>query len=170
MMKTTGKKSLASIIKIFLIILFILCIASMIVVPIFAQRNGEDFLRQMLFEQPLGVTVIFIYISSIPALIMLYEFIKIFSSIEKGEVFTRKIETRFLFSSICSIIIGIIYGINVFVVPLEEANFEYASIVVYLFFSIITAMIFLIFGIGLLVLREIYKTAISNKEENDLTI
>lgn len=170
MMKTTGKKSLASIIKIFLIILFILCIASMIVVPIFAQRNGEDFLRQMLFEQPLGVTVIFIYISSIPALIMLYEFIKIFSSIEKGEVFTRKIEIRFLFSSICSIIIGIIYGINVFVVPLEETNFEYASIVVYLFFSIITAMIFLIFGIGLLVLREIYKTAISNKEENDLTI
>ena len=169
-MKTTGKKSLASIIKIFLIILFILCIASMIVVPIFAQRNGEDFLRQMLFEQPLGVTVIFIYISSIPALIMLYEFIKIFSSIEKGEVFTRKIETRFLFSSICSIIIGIIYGINVFVVPLGETNFEYASIVVYLFFSIITAMIFLIFGIGLLVLREIYKTAISNKEENDLTI
>lgn len=170
MMKTTGKKSLASIIKIFLIILFILCIASMIVVPIFAQRNGEDFLRQMLFEQPLGVTVIFIYISSIPALIMLYEFIKIFSSIEKGEVFTRKIEIRFLFSSICSIIIGIIYGINVFVVPLGETNFEYASIVVYLFFSIITAMIFLIFGIGLLVLREIYKTAISNKEENDLTI
>lgn len=169
-MKTTGKKSLASIIKIFLIILFILCIASMIVVPIFAQRNGEDFLRQMLFEQPLGVTVIFIYISSIPALIMLYEFIKIFSSIEKGEVFTRKIEIRFLFSSICSIIIGIIYGINVFVVPLGETNFEYASIVVYLFFSIITAMIFLIFGIGLLVLREIYKTAISNKEENDLTI
>ena len=169
-MKTTGKKSLASIIKIFLIILFILCIGSMIVVPIFAQRNGEDFLRKILFEQPLGVTVIFIYISSIPALIMLYEFIKIFSSIEKGEVFTRKIETRFLFSSICSIIIGIIYGINVFVVPLEETNFEYASIVVYLFFSIITAMIFLIFGIGLLVLREIYKTAISNKEENDLTI
>lgn len=169
-MKTIGKKSLASIIKIFLIILFILCIASMIVVPIFAQRNGEDFLRQMLFEQPLGVTVIFIYISSIPALIMLYEFIKIFSSIEKGEVFTRKIEIRFLFSSICSIIIGIIYGINVFVVPLGETNFEYASIVVYLFFSIITAMIFLIFGIGLLVLREIYKTAISNKEENDLTI
>ena len=54
--------------------------------------------------------------------------------------------------------------------PLGETNFEYASIVVYLFFSIITAMIFLIFGIGLLVLREIYKTAISNKEENDLTI
>lgn len=43
-------------------------------------------------------------------------------------------------------------------------------VIVYLFFSIITSMIFLILGIGLTILREIYKTAIKNKEENDLTI
>lgn len=169
-MKITGRKSLSSIIKIFLIILFILCITSMIIVPVFAQKNDMEFLQEMLFRQPLGITVIFIYISSIPALIMLYEFIKVFKSIEKGEVFNRKIEKRFLVSSICSIIIGMIYGINVFIAPIETKNFEYSSIIVYLFFSIITAMIFLIFGVGLIVLKEIYKAAIINKEENDLTI
>ena len=47
---------------------------------------------------------------------------------------------------------------------------EVTAIIVYVFFSVITAVIFLMFGIGLMILREIYKTAIKNKEENDLTI
>ena len=101
---------------------------------------------------------------------MLYEFIKIFSSLEKGNVFSKIIANRFLITSICSIIIGIIYGINVFVTQIKNSNFEYSAVIVYLFFSIITSMIFLILGIGLTILREIYKTAIKNKEENDLTI
>ena len=100
----------------------------------------------------------------------LYEFIKIFSSLEKGNVFSKIIANRFLITSICSIIIGIIYGINVFVTQIKNSNFEYSAVIVYLFFSIITSMIFLILGIGLTILREIYKTAIKNKEENDLTI
>ena len=169
-MKITGKKSLSSFVKIFLIILFALCIVSIIEVPMFIEKNGIGSFKQMIFEETLGITIIFIYLSSIPALIMLYEFIKIFSSLEKGNIFSKKVENRFLISSVCSIIIGIIYGINVFVQISKISNFEYSSIIVYLFFSIITAMIFLILGIGLIVLREIYKTAIENKEENDLTI
>ena len=47
---------------------------------------------------------------------------------------------------------------------------EVTEIIVYVFFSVITAVIFLMFGIGLMILREIYKAAIENKEENDLTI
>ena len=169
-MKITGKKSISSLIKIFLIILFALCILSIITVPIFVERNGECLFRKMIFEQSLGITIIFIYLSSIPALIMLYQFIKIFSSLEKGNVFSKVIANRFLITSICSIIIGIIYGINVFITPIKIINFEYSAIIVYSFFSIIISMIFLILGIGLIVLREIYKTAIKNKEENDLTI
>ena len=169
-MKITGKKSISSFVKIFLIILFALCIVSIIEVPMFIEKNGIGSFKQMIFEETLGITIIFIYLSSIPALIMLHEFIKIFSSLEKGNIFSKKVENRFLISSVCSIIIGIIYGINVFVQISKISNFEYSSIIVYLFFSIITAMIFLILGIGLIVLREIYKTAIENKEENDLTI
>lgn len=169
-MKITGKKSISSIIKIFLIILFVLCIVSIVIVPIFIEKNGVGSFKQVIFEEPLGITIIFIYLSSIPALIMLYEFIKIFSSLEKGNVFSKIISNRFLITSICSIIIGIIYGINSFVTQIKNSNFEYSAVIVYLFFSIITSMIFLILGIGLTILREIYKTAIKNKEENDLTI
>ena len=83
---------------------------------------------------------------------------------------TKITENRFLITSICSIVIGIIYGINAIVIPNKIAQFEYSAIITYIFFAIITAMIFLILGIGLIVLKEIYKTAIENKEENDLTI
>ena len=68
------------------------------------------------------------------------------------------------------IFIGIIYFINTLLIPSEVVGLEVTAIIVYVFFSVITAVIFLMFGIGLMILREIYKTAIKNKEENDLTI
>lgn len=169
-MKITGNRSISSMIKIFLIIIFAICIASIITVPIVIENQSNVNFKQMILNEPLGTTIICIYLSGIPALIMLYQFIKIFSALEKGEVFSRKIENRFLITSICSIVIGIIYGINAIVIPNKIAQFEYSAIITYIFFAIITAMIFLILGIGLIVLKEIYKTAIENKEENDLTI
>ena len=169
-MKITGNRSISSIIKIFLIILFAICIATIIAVPIIVENQGTGNFKQMILNETLGSTVVYIYLSAIPALVMLYQFIKIFCSLEKGEVFSRTIENRFLITSICSIIIGIIYGINAIVMPSKIAQFEYSAIIAYVFFSIVTAMIFLILGIGLIVLKSIYGTAIENKEENDLTI
>lgn len=169
-MKITGNKSMSSMIKIFLIILFAICIAAIIAVPTFVEKQGAESFKSMILDESLGTTIIVIYLSGIPALIMLYQFIRIFSSLEKGEVFNRKIENRFLITSICSIIIGIIYGINIFIIPNKIKHFEYSTIITLVFFSIVIAMIFLILGIGLIVLKEIYKTAIDNKEENDLTI
>ena len=169
-MKITGNRSISSMIKIFLIILFAICIAAIIAVPTFIEKQGTESFKSMILDEPLGTTIIVIYLSGIPALIMLYQFIRIFSSLEKGEVFNRKIENRFLITSICSIIIGIIYGINIFIIPNKIKHFEYSTIITLVFFSIVIAMIFLILGIGLIVLKEIYKTAIDNKEENDLTI
>ena len=169
-MKITGNRSISSMIKIFLIILFAICIASVITVPIIVENQGIGSLKQMIFNGILGSTVVCIYLSAIPALVMLYQFIKIFSSLEKGEVFSRKIENRFLVTSICSIVIGIIYSINAITMPNKIAQFEYSAIVTYMFFAVIVSMIFLILGIGLIVLKSIYRTAIENKEENDLTI
>lgn len=169
-MKITGNRSISSMIKIFLIILFAICIASVITVPIIVENQGIGSLKQMIFNGILGSTVVCIYLSAIPALVMLYQFIKIFSSLEKGEVFSRKIENRFLVTSICSIVSGIIYAINAVTMPNKIAQFEYSAIVTYMFFAVIVSMIFLILGIGLIVLKSIYRTAIENKEENDLTI
>lgn len=169
-MKITGNRSISSIIKIFLIIMFAICVASIITVPIIVENQENVNFKQMIINEPLGTTIICIYLSGIPALVMLYQFIKVFSSLEKGEVFSRKIENKFLIASICSILIGVIYGINAIMMPSKIAQLDYSAIITYIFFSIITSMIFLILGVGLIVLKEIYKTAIENKEENDLTI
>lgn len=169
-MKITGNRSISSIIKIFLIILFAICIATIITVPMVIENQGTISFKEMILNEPLGMTVICIYLSGIPALIMLYQFIKIFSSLEKGEVFSRKIENSFLITSICSIAIGIIYGVNAIAMSIKIARFEYSAIITYMFFAIIVSLIFLILGIGLIVLKSIYRTAIENKEENDLTI
>ena len=146
-MKISGKKGIAVILKIILVIIFVMCILSMAITPIFLKQGA-------ITKEKLGATIICIYISSIPALIMLYQFIKIFGQLEKENIFSKAIEKRFLISAVSSIIIGL----------------EVTEIIVYVFFSVITAVIFLMFGIGLMILREIYKTAIKNKEENDLTI
>ncbi len=169
-MKITGNRSISSIIKIFLIIMFAICVASIITVPIIVENQENVNFKQMIINEPLGTTIICIYLSGIPALVMLYQFIKVFSSLEKGEVFSRKIENKFLIASICSVLIGVIYGINAIMMPSKIAQLDYSAIITYIFFSIITSMIFLILGVGLIVLKEIYKTAIENKEENDLTI
>ena len=168
--KISRKEKAYCFIKIGLIILFLLCILSMIITPIAIESREEGLFKSMLFKEPLGITVIFIYISSIPALVMIYEFIKIFKSLEKGEIFNRNIKNKLAVSSICSIIIGIIYTVNIFITFARITDFEVSKIIVYMFFSTITAMIFLILGLGLIVLKGIYKTAIENKEENDLTI
>lgn len=169
-MKITGNRSISSIIKIFLIIMFAICVASIITVPIIVENQENINFKQMIINEPLGTTIICIYLSGIPALVMLYQFIKVFSSLEKGEVFSRKIENKFLIASICSVLIGVIYGINAIMMPSKIAQLDYSAIITYIFFSIITSMIFLILGVGFIVLKEIYKTAIENKEENDLTI
>lgn len=169
-MKITGNRSISSIIKIFLIIMFAICVASIITVPIIVENQENVNFKQMIINEPLGTTIICIYLSGIPALVMLYQFIKVFSSLEKGEVFSRKIENKFLIASICSVLIGVIYGINAIMMPSKIAQLDYSAIITFIFFSIITSMIFLILGVGLIVLKEIYKTAIENKEENDLTI
>ena len=75
-MKITGNRSISSIIKIFLIILFTICIATIIAVPIIVENQGTGNFKQMILNETLGSTVVCIYLSAIPALVMLYQFIK----------------------------------------------------------------------------------------------
>lgn len=166
-MKITGKRSISSIIKVFLIILFISCIMAMVSLPIVLKNelkanNAIDIKTEM----------VFLYSASIPALFMIVEFEKIFSSFEKEVLFSRKIEKRLQRTSMYSILIGIVFTINAFVHKffilenMQEKIFE----VMYFIVIILIAMIFLILGIGLMILKNVYKVAIDNKEENDLTI
>ena len=47
-MKITGNRSISSMIKIFLIIIFAICIASIITVPIVIENQGDVNFKQMI--------------------------------------------------------------------------------------------------------------------------
>ena len=49
-MKITGNRSISSIIKIFLIILFAICIATIITVPIITENQGTGNFKQMIIN------------------------------------------------------------------------------------------------------------------------
>ena len=162
-MKILGKKSLSSIIKIFLWILLIICllvvlIGGIVVIKEFSYFNKDNTLRSL----------IILYLSSIPASILIIQFIGIFKSLENSKVFENQNVKRLKTSYITSIIMGIMYLVNSIMLFLgrAEENWE----IVYMFLMYVVTLVFLIFGVGLIVLSEIYKKAIKYKEENDLTI
>lgn len=163
-MKVLGKKSLSSVITIFLIILLILCTTviisgGIIVVKLFNILNSSNVTRSL----------IVLYLSSIPAEILIIQFLGIFISLRNSDVFNVKNLKRLKISYIASITMGCMYMINsivLFINHKQEGNW----IPLYLLLTYIIALVFLIFGIGLVVLSEIYKKAIQYKEENELTI
>ena len=170
-MKMTGKRSISSIIKVFLIILFIGCLITIVTLPILMKNLNYDPICD---DTGLDVIVemVFMYIAAIPALLMIVEFEKIFSDFEKEKVFSRKNEKRLKRTSIYCLLIGIIFSLNAIAYNfLISGNmFRTPFRMMYLIIVILISLIFLILSIGLMVLRNVYKTAVDNKEENDLTI
>ena len=151
-MKVTGKNSLSNFIEICLKIIFVLGILIYITLP---------FLLNMyisLFNPVLNATaaLIMLYTSGIPALILVYEFIKIFATLKKDNPFVLENVKSLKIISICSLIISIIYIIGMFFI---------ISV-----FEIIAIAIFIIAWLGTYVLAELLRKAIEYKEENDLTI
>ena len=169
-MKITGNRSISSIIKIFLIILFTICIATIIAVPIIVENQGTGNFKQMILNETLGSTVVCIYLSAIPALVMLYQFIKIFQHLKDNELFCEDNVKRLSIISIYCFVISTIYFITaIFAIATITKYFQ--EFVYYILFSlIILAIIFGVAGIGIKILNEIYKKAIEYKEENDFTI
>lgn len=162
-MKILGKKSLSTVIKIFLWILLTICLivvilGGVVVISEFNFFNTTNTLR----------TLIVLYLSSIPAAILISQFIGIFRSLENNDIFDKQNLKRLRVSYISSIIMGLMYLINsimLFFIS-EDENW----VIVYILLTYIITLVFLIFGVGLIVLSEIYKRAIKYKEENDLTI
>ena len=170
-MKITGKRSISSIIKIFLIILFICCLIAIATIPILMKNlNYDPICDDTGFD--VAIEMFFMYIAAIPALLMIIEFEKIFSDFEKEKVFSRKNEKRLKRTSIYCLIIGIIFLLNTVVYNFLIAGdmFRIPFRIMYLIMMILMTLIFLILSIGLIILKNVYKTAIDNKEENDLTI
>lgn len=169
-MKITGNKSISSVIKVFLIVLFIICIVAMISLPILVKNLYNEI--DIVNIKDLITEMIFMYIAAIPALLMIIEFEKIFSDFSKEIVFSRKIENRLKRSSIYSLIIGIVFLINSIVYNCIFGGeiFMNPFRIMYVIVIVLIALIFLILSVGLMILKNVYRTAVDNKEENDLTI
>ena len=144
-MKILGKKSLSSIIKIFLWILLIICllvviIGGIVVIKEFSYFNTDNILRSL----------IILYLSSIPASILIIQFIGIFKSLENSKVFENQNVKRLKTSYITSITMGIMYLVNSIMLFLSRAEENWE--IVYMFLMYVVTLVFLIFGVGLIVL------------------
>lgn len=162
-MKILGKKSLATVIKIFLWILLTICLVvvimgGIVVIKDFSFFNTTNTLRSL----------IVLYLSSWPAAILIVQFIGIFRSLENNDIFDKQNLKRLRVSYISSVIMGLMYLINS--IMLFFSSEDESWIIIYMLLTYVITLVFLIFGVGLIVLSEIYKKAIKYKEENDLTI
>lgn len=152
-MKVTGKNSISGLIKIFLQVLIIVGGIILILLPILLQKYIE-YINPMLNYYP---SLILLYISGIPAIIIVYEFVQLFETLKEDNPFIEKNVKSLKISSICSLIIAIEYAIAIFIVTNS-------------IFGIIIVGVFIIAWLGLYILAELLQKAIEYKEENDLTI
>lgn len=164
-MKILGKKSLSSIVLVFLCVLLALCIIAIVAGGIFVLSNLPFFTKDLL-----SVTYILIYLSAIPALVMIIAFLQIFNTLKQENPFEKKNIKRLEISYIASIVIGAVYAINVLLIYLGVGIIQEGFFIIYPLANVAISIIFLIFGIGIVVLKEIYRKAIEYKDENDLTI
>lgn len=151
-MKVTGKNSLSNFIEICLKIIFVLGIIIYIVLPLLMKKYVEWF-NPVLDYIP---ALVILYVSGIPALIIVFKFIKIFNTLKLDNPFTMENVKHLKVISICSLIISIEYIIGMFFI---------VSI-----FEIILIAVFIIVWLGGYILSELLRKAIEYKEENELTI
>ena len=164
-MKILGKKSLSSVVMLFICVLLILCIIAIVAGGIFVLSNASSLTKDLL-----SITYILVYLSAIPALVMIIAFLQIFNTLKQENPFEKKNIKRLGTSCIASIVIGVIYAINVLLIYLGVGMVQERFFIIYPLANVAISIIFLIFGIGIVVLKEIYRKAIEYKDENDLTI
>lgn len=151
-MKVTGKNSLSNGIKIGLQFVFILGIMVIVLLP-FWLKLYCTYVNTNLVYFP---SLILLYASGIPGLIIVKEFIKMFDTLKQNNPFVVENVKHLKICSIWSFLISIEYIIGAFVTK---------SV-----FSIIVIGVFIIAWLGLYILSELLKQAIEYKEENELTI
>ena len=125
-MKILGKKSLSSVVMVFLCVLLVLCIIAIIAGGIFVLSNLSFFTKDLL-----SITYILIYLSSIPALVMIITFLQIFNTLKQENPFEKKNIKRLETSYIASIVIGVIYAINVLLVYLGVGIIQERFFIIY---------------------------------------
>ena len=175
-MKILGERSLSSKVEFALKVLFFIIVILDIIVFIFFNNIPVSNYKNIIIQENyilIVFTNILFFLTGIVALFIIDKFIKIFKNLKYNKLFEQE-NIKYLNNiSILSITIGTLYLI-VFIATniilekyifLELLNTCLIKILIFVF-----AIAFLIFGIGIKILNEIYKKAVEYKEENDLTI
>ena len=171
-MKILGEKSLSSKVIVGLNILFILIsIIDLFVLTLIAKSTKNIItninIQNSIFDLLLFVMII---ITGLIALFIIYQFIKIFKNLKNNILFSiNNSKSLNIISNSCFIISVIYLIISILIIAIAK-NLIDEFIYYILAFSIMLMIIFVVSGIGIKILNEIYKKAIEYKEENELTI
>lgn len=171
-MKILGEKSLSSKVVVGLeTLFFIISIIDIIVLSIIMKIGKHILMNENMSNNIFDLTVyLMIIITGIIALFIIYQFIKIFINLTKSIIFSKDNAKRLNIISNSCFIIALTYLIITILVFFIIRNLMIEFIYYIFAFSLTLTIIFLVSGIGIKILNEIYKKAIEYKEENDFTI
>lgn len=171
-MKILGEKSLSSKVVVGLKVLFaIISLIDAIVLSIIIKIIFHIVMNENM-QSNVSDLILFIMVitTGIIALFIIYQFIKIFKNLKNNILFCENNANRLNVISNCCFIISSIYFVIAILIFLIINNLMGEFIYYILAFSIMLMIIFVVSGIGIKILNEIYKKAIEYKEENDFTI
>lgn len=154
-MEIMKQSKLGGILKAILIIVLILGIPLVFISPLFL-NNTSKIMYSMFIIYPNGILM----------LLIVYEFIKLFKSLEENNPFTFNNTKILKETSLISLIMSILWIVDLLFMIFIMNNTYINYIIVLLFLFI------LFFGVSvaLYILSELIKQATIYKEENDLTI
>ena len=154
-MQITGKKGLGKTLKIVLIIGFIIMIPAIIISPLLLHHTRNS-LYSMFIIYPNGILFLGI----------VYQFIKLFKSLEDNKPFTTSNVSILRKTSFITLAMSILWLIDLLFMIIVMKNTYVNYIIVIIFLSV------LFFGvsIALYILKELISQATKYKEENDLTV
>lgn len=155
-MKITGSGSLSHAVKIILILILIGGAALWIGLP--WALKWYQWLDPATFADPNyhWFLLVFLYITGAIMLCIVYQIIRIFSTLSEGDPFVKSNVHSLAWISVGCALLSVCYLVKVilYISPL----------------TIVCTMIFIIASVGALVLKDVFRTAIQYKEDNELTI
>ena len=154
-MKITGNNGLGKLLRIILIVGFIICIPMIIVSPMLLHHTRNSMYSALI-----------IYPNGLLMLGIIYQFIKLFKSLENNKPFTLDNVSILKRTSLISLAISILWIVDLFLMIFIMKNTYVNYIIVILFLSLLFFGVF----IALYILAELIRQATKYKEENDLTI
>lgn len=171
-MKILGEKSLSSKVIVglkglFTIISVIDIAVFTVIIKIIKHIIRNENMQSNIFDLNLYAMML---LSGIIALFMIYQFIRIFNNLKNNDLFSTDSSNRLNIVKNSCFLISVVYciiAILIFII-MNKMTEEFIHFMFVL--SAILAIVFVVFGIGMKILNEIYKKAIEYKEENDLII